>query len=434
MTTYKHPRGKSYYYDFRWTKPGDSKPTRYQGVTGQLTKEAADRVEAQIKDRVRQEAYGVAPPSESPHIHKFASVHYQRIVKKDRLKRPESLKQTLRLCLQFWGQRPDRLPDAKNAPPQWAHVIEAQKSRADKAPYHDLRLRDPITDPTWIEKFEDWMTSLGLSGARKNHYRSAMSGIYRTALLPAFRKVSGVTMNPFLNLERDRVRSRDTVLTLDQLRAWIAAAPPHTRLAMAVAVYAPELRLGAILGLKWRVHLDREFTRITTGHKTERWTGKPQTIPISEELRAVLKSIRAKQVGAAHVVSLPTSDGGYVPVKRMETALKNAVKQANKTLPADQRMTYGMHDGGVTFHTIRHTMATLLAEWGWSHDLRKLLMGHLSDRTTAGYTHMAAKSKQEPLQQIASTVALRGVVQEDVPNESARPRHFSNRVTRHRRA
>lgn len=433
MTTFKHPRGKTFRYDFRWTPPGATSPTRYTGTTGQLTKDAADRVEAQIKDRIRQEAYGIAPPGETPSIHSFASVHFARVVKKGRVKRPAELKQTLRLCLQFWGRRPAKLPDPESAPKQWRTQIEAAKKRAEDAPYHDLRLRDPILEPAWIEKFEEWMTARGLSGPRKNHYRSAMSGIYRTALLPAFRKVSGVSMNPFLNLERDRVPSRDTVLTLEQLRAWIAAAPPHVRLAMAIAVYAPELRLGAILGLKWKVHIDRELTRITTEHKTDGWTGRPQTIPISDDLRAILKAERATHVGASHVVTLPTTDGGYVPLKRIDTALRSALKHANKALPPDQRMTYGVRKGGATFHTIRHTMATLLAEWGWSHDLRKLLMGHLSDRTTAGYTHMAARAKVEPLNRIASAVSLLDVVQGGVPNARKGSRAFSNKSTRNAR-
>jgi hypothetical protein len=52
MTTFKHPRGKTYRYDFRWTPPGPTTSIRYQGLTGQLTKEDADRVESQIKIRV----------------------------------------------------------------------------------------------------------------------------------------------------------------------------------------------------------------------------------------------------------------------------------------------------------------------------------------------------------------------------------------------
>ena len=55
MTTFKHPRGKTYQYDFWW------RGKRHTGTTGQLTKAAADAVEAKVKERVREDAYGVAP-------------------------------------------------------------------------------------------------------------------------------------------------------------------------------------------------------------------------------------------------------------------------------------------------------------------------------------------------------------------------------------
>ena len=423
MTTFLHPRGKTWRYDFEYTKPGAAKPTRYTGSTGQLTKDAADRVEANVKDRVRQEAYGVAPMdrAHSPSLQKFASVHLARVVSRDRVKRPEILKQTLRLCLQFWGKRPAALPDPKKAPGKWSHMIEAARERAAAAPYHDLKLIDPILEPAWIERFEEWLTSLGLSGPRKNHYRSAMSGIYRTALLPAYRKVTGVTMNPFLHIERDRVPSRDTVLSLEQLRAWIAEAAPHVRVAMAIAVYAPELRLGAILNLQWRQQVDKGLTRIITEHKTDRWTGRPQAIPISDDLRAILAATRKRQIGARYVVSARQHDGRYAKVKRIDTALRSALVRANTTLPADERLTYGV-DGGATFHTIRHTMATWMAEWGESESLRKYLMGHKSTVTTAKYTHLAARAKVEPLNRLASKVPILDVVQGAVQEPSSRHR------------
>lgn len=434
MTVFKHPRGTTWRYDFRWTPPGATKAKRYIGNTGQITKDAAERVELQVKDRIRQEAYGVALPdrAHSPSIHKFAEVHLQRVARRGRLTRIDELKQTLRLCLQFWGRRPARLPNAAAAPPQWQHMIEAAHARADAAPYHDLKLIDPILEPAWIERFEEWLTARGLSGARKNHYRSAMSGIYRTALLPAHRKVSGVTMNPFLNLERDRVRSRDTVLTVEQLRAWMTAAAPHVQLAMAIAVYAPEMRLGAILGLKWKEHLDRGLTRIVTGHKSERWTGAPQAIPISESLREILVGVRARQVGAVHVVSMRLPDGTYARVKRIDTALRLAMARANKTLPEADRLTYGA-DAGATFHTIRHTVATLLAEWGEPEKLRQLLMGHSSLDTTQKYTHLAARAKVEPLNRLATKIPLGDVVQERVQKARAAARGKPNETNETRK-
>jgi cytochrome c553 len=90
------------------------------------------------------------------------------------------------VILRFWGAKPkgDVKPDD---------------------PYHDLRLHDPIRDPVWIERFEAWMRGRGSSPQTRNHYRSVLRGMYKTALLPAYRTVSGVALNPFRDLRRESV-------------------------------------------------------------------------------------------------------------------------------------------------------------------------------------------------------------------------------------
>ena len=43
----------------------------------------------------------------------------------------------------------------------------------------------------------------GSSPQTRNHYRSVLRGLYRTALLPAYRVESGVTLNPFRDVPRE---------------------------------------------------------------------------------------------------------------------------------------------------------------------------------------------------------------------------------------
>ena len=88
--------------------------------------------------------------------------------RRPQMTRPEFLEDNLRVILRFWGARPK-----KDAHPD--------------DPYHDLRLHDPIRDPKWIERFEAWMRGRGSSPQTRNHYRSVLRGLYRTALLPAYR-------------------------------------------------------------------------------------------------------------------------------------------------------------------------------------------------------------------------------------------------------
>lgn len=413
MTTFLHPRGKTWRYDFWWTNPNTAISTRYTGTTGQLTKDAADIVETQIKQRVREQAFGIATfdRTQTPTFQTWAQQHLLYVAQKKRIRRIDFAKATLRLVLQFWGKRPSKLPNVEAASSQWRAQVAAARARIESAPYHDLRLLDPITEPEWIERFEAWMCTRNLSGARKNHYRSAMSSLYRTALLPAFRKKTNVAVNPFLNIERDPVRSRETTLSLDQLRALVAAAAPHLRLAIAIAAYAPELRESSILSLRWS-DIPAMTRIIVSEHKTQAHTGRPQIVPVSDGLRSVLEWARQRAPRATYVV---TYNGE--PVSRINTALRTAVERANKTLKKPDRLVYGVRHGGLSFHTIRHSIATLLAESGESEAIRQLVMGHASAAMTQRYTHMAAQAKSAPLERLGTALQLVDAVQGQLQNE-----------------
>ena len=100
------------------------------------------------------------------------------------------------------------------------------------------------------------MRGRGSSPQTRNHYRSVLRGLYRTALLPAYRVESGVTVNPFRDVPREAVMERMVTISLDDLRSWLANASYHVRLAVAIAALAPKLRLANVLALTWKEHVD----------------------------------------------------------------------------------------------------------------------------------------------------------------------------------
>lgn len=385
MTTFKHPHGKTFRYDFRY------KGRRYTGTTDQLTKADADLVQAEIQKRLRQQAWGIAPVQRehTPTFTDWAPHFYAHQAK--RLTRPDILARTIRLVLAFFGTRPTTSPPV------------------DGGVYHDLRLADPILDPDWLTKFEDWMEDRGIRGTTKNTYRSCLSGMYKVAMRPRWRKKTNVAVNPMVGAERDRQVSRDVTLTVDQLRAWILASPPHVRLAMAIAALAPKLRLASILALRWDRHFDADLTMITNDkHKTIRHTGKPQIVPIDPQLAAILEVARtaARKAQRAHVITYHRK-----PVADIKTALKRAA--------GDAGVPYG-RDDGATFHTLRHTMATMLAELGVPDAQRQLVMGHLDLRTTQGYTHLRPATEIGPLAQLSKAVQIQAAVQGPVQGPAKR--------------
>ena len=107
----------------------------------------------------------------------------------------------------------------------------------------------------WLERFEVWMESRGIAGPTHDTYRSAMSGMYRLALMPAFRKAIGIAVNPSRGIPRDRAGSRVVTLLLEQTRDWIDASSDHVRLAIPIATLTAKPRLKDILRLRWDEHI-----------------------------------------------------------------------------------------------------------------------------------------------------------------------------------
>jgi integrase len=391
VTTYKPARAVTYRYDFRW------RGRRYEGSTGQLTPADAALVEADIKKRVRQQEWGIAPfdRTRTPTFTEWAG--HALVHQRTRLTRPDLYERTLRMVLGFFGTTP-----TKGEP-------------VEDAPYHDLRLADPILDAEWLGRFEDWMTSRGLSGSTKNSYRSALSGLYRLAMRPAWRKKTHVTSNPCVGIERDAGRSRTTTISVAQLRAWMEAAPVHVKLALAIAALAPKLRLASILRLRWDKHVTSDLTYITNDqHKTIRTTDQPQVIPIDPQLRAILLPFKqaAKRARKPYVVLFRDQ-----PVSSIRKALATAAGAAG--------LEYGM--AGVTFHTMRHSMATLLAELGVPEKQRQAVMGHLDLSTTQKYTHLRPDHEKAPLAVLSAAVPIQDLVPETVPGRPSKTRRKGQR-------
>jgi len=381
VSVFVPPDGKTYRYSFYFQK------RRYAGSTGQRTKVAAERVEAKLKERLREEAAGLAPstPAASPSIADWAEVYYEHVLQSpDTISRPERVLFNLRVVLRFWGRRPSGT-DPKDP------IVPG-------APYRDLRLADPIRDPDLVAAFEDWMLARGVSPQTRNQYRSTMRQLYRLAQQPRWRKRTGVLVNPFDGIYRERARGREVIVTKDQLRAMLAHASYHVRLAIAIGALAPKLRLASILALRWSEHFDPALTFITVHrHKTATRTGRPQVIPISKQLRSILLDAR-RRATSDHVITYRGQ-----PVASIRSGVRGAALAAG--------VPYGRFtDDGATFHTLRHTAATILAELDVAEGKRKAVMGHQHLGTTQKYTHLRPMFEVAPVEQLSAELPIEDLV------------------------
>lgn len=378
MSVYK--RGTVFHYEF-WYRS-----IRHRGTTEQIHQEDAEQFERDLKTRLRREAHGITTfdPKNSPLIADFVEVHLR--AKSKKIKRIDLLTRTLRMCLAFWGARPRQNP-------------------VDGGVYHDLRLADPITDPTWLERFEVWMDARGLEGSTKNSYLSAMSQLYQTALRPRFRAKTGITTNPFGDVERNPTNVRVVNATIADLHAWIAAAAPHMRLALIVGALAHKLRMEQVLALRFDQHLDRELTRISfMDYKTQtlRRSRPAQVTTVSQDLRLVLEAVRRARPGVPHVITWRGK-----PVKSIKTASRNAAIRA--------KLKYGLADGGVTFHALRQIANTELARAGVPALLLATASGHTDSATVEKhYVHLPTRDEVAVVELLAERLRLKALAESTV--------------------
>lgn len=393
MTVYRPKGGRTYRYDFQFHGQ------RYFGSTGQLTLRDAQEWEWGERVRLARQAGQLALRAhETPRIQDWAETFYAH--KAATLKRPDLLKRDIMVVLEFAGGRP-RTPPAPprpGAPPRRKVPVEA--------PYHDLRLGDFVEHPEWIVAFETWMRARQTGGSARNHYRSVLSGMYKVAMLPQYRRATGIQTNPFQAIERDRPRRRRVTQSVPELRRWIAAAAPHIRLALAIGALAHKLRLSNILTLRWDRNVDADLTYLTVhDHKADDVNPEPLVVPISAQLRGILAHARMNR---------GPRDAPWIIQFRGRRV--QAIKKGLKAAAARAKVPYGVKAGGATFHTLRHTMSTLLAELGVAEIHRKEAAGHSDIATTQLYTHLRPEHLRPTIELLSAAVPL-----EDVFGESAGP-------------
>lgn len=374
VTAYRDRRRKGH----QWRYSFEYRGRRYQAPRAFRTKGLANAAERVLRDRLQRAEAGIPDlTGKSPSFTRWAGVVYDYAVTREQLSDPASLDRNLRKMLQFWGERPTD-----------------PATRIPGAPYHDLTLEAPLHDGSWLLKFEEWMDGLALAGGTKNHLRSAASKCYRVAMLPLYRGQTGITANPFVGIRRDPPRRRLAVFTRAQLRAVLLEAPPFLRMAIRLAVLAPELRVSNIAALRWS-HLDEALTWIRMGyeHKTARKTARPLVVPVTATLRAFLEHERQNQPGGCLAVVQRAGQ----PVTRF------VIQDALVAACAAADVPYGRaEDHGVTFHSLRHTARTILAERDVSDAKAQEALGHTTPQMSAWYKHLAPVHKREPLEQLAA--------------------------------
>jgi len=117
---------------------------------------------------------------------------------------------------------------------------------------------------------------------------------------------------------------------------------------------------------------------------------RPRTIPMTPRVRTeLLRVIQGRTDGPVF-----SSARTGVNLKEIKKAFKTACKLAG--------IPYGQSTpGGITFHDLRHTFATRLAERGVDESVRMALLGQSSLKMVRRYSHATPEAMAEAVSRLA---------------------------------
>ena len=216
-------------------------------------------------------------------------------------------------------------------------------------------------------------------------YLIVVNGIFRRA-----REVYGITANPVADVKRPgRIKASRTLKSSDfleprEVHALVAAAEEETDAAIFITAAFCGLRLGELLGLRWRavdfrrslISVEANYTR---GREGTPKSGDGRTVPMAPEVAAALQRLRARR-------NL-FEDGDLVFVGRSGTHLDpNALRKRFRASLAHAELP------PIRLHDLRHTFGTIMVSRVDPRTLQHW-MGHSSIAVTEMY--MAFRDRAE---------------------------------------
>jgi len=246
--------------------------------------------------------------------------------------------------------------------------LEALGNRADK-PIAVLSAAD-------IETYRDWLFRRDASNASVKKHLT----IVRSALAVA-QKQDLIDKNPTNTIELPKTVSiqRD-VFEPSQVRALIAVASPDWKTAILIGFYSGA-RLGDVCKLTWN---DVDLNRGTISYQQTK-TGASIEFPIHPDLETRLLDIAGDNPRGALCPTLAgriTGGEGGLSAQFGKLLGEAGLDQRKVAVNAKRSV------ARLSFHSLRHSFASALANSGISSDIRKKLVGHSSDAIHSRYTHL----------------------------------------------
>jgi integrase len=326
-----------------------------------------------------------------------------------------------------------------------------------KPPLGSLKLSQ--IDQAHVRRVKERAAAAGLSGPTQRAILALLSGIMRYAIEQRLIVANPVAALPKRDRPKGRGKSRKRILTSDQLRQLLGAAPDRVRPIFAVAAYCG-LRLSEVLGLVWgdidfdggtirvRAQLSRPnaFDR-SAPHRVETKSdsdeGSDRVVFLHDDLVTLLKGHRGDRIPRHNEFVFQTAAGTPFSQRNIARAFDQALESVDiewtvrcagcgwtslvasladsKTarrahlvethpaaVPADWKWS---QEDKPTFHSLRHTFASAVIAGGADHGHVARLIGHTNPAFTYQvYVHEFDQARRHAESKAALGVAYAGVL------------------------
>ena len=232
-----------------------------------------------------------------------------------------------------------------------------------------------------LRGFRDELAKTGLSPSTVNQtVRKVLTAPFAAAC-----RLGYITVNPCGGLDalRDEADTEKDVFAPEQVRALIDAAAGEWRGAI-LAGYFTGLRLRDIVDLTWSaIDFPSGVLRIKT-----RKTGAQLVLPIHPELSAWLTG-QTRGIEKAPVFPTLTVKAGSGK-SGLSMAFRKIMEKAGikgRTTRTREEGSAGRTQSSLSFHSLRHSFNSALANAGVAQETRQKLTGHASAAMNAKYTH-----------------------------------------------
>lgn len=248
-----------------------------------------------------------------------------------------------------------------------------------------------------IRAFRDLLASEGRAASTVN---DLITKVLAAPLTKAVR-LGYIPLNPCAAVEPLKEDETEaSVFTLKQVKALVAVAPSSDWKGLILAGFYTGQRLGDLARLTWaQVDLTNEMILI---HKQEK-TGVGVAIPIHADL-------------LEHILGLPAHDKPNAPVfpelydmagggrsGLSETFKRTMVKAGIKVEKRLQAAgPAGRGRNSLSFHSLRHSFTSALANAGIPEEVRQKLTGHRDKGSHKIYTHLDFPSLQAAIKTVPS--------------------------------